>query len=68
MVLLSILRPREEIGRALSQAPDSLAEAAKRRALAVASGALSNKASADADTLGVSQDFWRWAAVPTGGS
>ena len=41
MVLLSILRPREEIGRAFSQAPDSLVEAAKRRAIEVALEALS---------------------------
>ena len=47
----SMLRPRKEVGRALSQASDSLAEAAKRRALAVASGAPSNRASAVADTL-----------------
>ena len=43
MVLLSILRPREEIGRAFSQAPDSLVEAAKTRAIEVSLEALSNR-------------------------
>ena len=66
MVLLSILRPREEIGRAFSQAPDSLVEAGKRRAIEVALEALSNRESAVADTLWASHVFWQWEAVPTG--
>ena len=49
MVLLSILRSRDEIGRAFSQAPDSLVEAAKRQAIEVALEALSNRESAVAD-------------------
>ena len=67
MVLLSILRPSEEIGRALSQAPDSLVEAGKRRAIEVALEALSNRESAVADTLWASHVFWQWETVPTGG-
>ena len=67
MVLLSSLRPREEIGRAFSQAPDSLVEAAKRRAIDVALEALSNRESAVVNTLWASQVFWQWEAVPTGG-
>ena len=40
IVLSSILKPREEMGRAFNQAPDSLVEAAMRRARDCASGAL----------------------------
>ena len=46
IVLSSILRPREVMGKAFTQAPDSLIEAAKRRALDVASRAFSSRVSA----------------------
>ena len=44
--------------RAFSQAPDSVVEAARRRAVDAAFGAESNKAKAEADTLEASQVFW----------
>ena len=66
IVLSSILRLREEMGRAFSQTPDSVVEAARRRAVDSAFRAESNKAKAEADTLGASQVFWRYEAVPTG--
>ena len=40
IMLSSILKPREEMGRAFNHAPDSLVEAAMRRARDCASGAL----------------------------
>ena len=49
-VLSSILSPKLEMGRACSQAPDSLVETAKRRALVMSSGALSKRDSAVVDT------------------
>ena len=58
-VLSSILRPREVIGRAFNQAPDSLDEAAKRWALDCASSALSSRVSTAANTLLASPTFWR---------
>ena len=54
IVLSSILKPREEMGRAFNQAPDSLVEAAMRRARDCATGAFSNKELAIADTLAAS--------------
>ena len=57
MVLLSILRPREEIGKAFSQAPDSLVDAANKRAVVMASGASSKRVSKVAITTGVFQLF-----------
>ena len=68
MVLSSIRRPSAETGRTFSQAPDSLAAAASRRARDLGSVALSNRDSAKADTFRVSQLFcWCWAS-PSGGT
>ena len=57
MVLLSILRPREEIGKAFSQARDSLVDAANKRAVVVASGASSKRVSKMAITTGCPSSF-----------
>ena len=60
-------RPKEEIGRACSQAPDSFVEVASSLVLEMASGALSKRLSATADTLGASQACWRKESFPVGG-
>ena len=57
IVSSSILRPKDETGRALNQAPDSLEVAAKGRALDLVLEALSNKASDVAITQQRFQDF-----------
>ena len=57
MVPSSMRRPRDVIGSACSQAPDSLVVDASRRARALESGALSRRDPAKADALGKSQAF-----------
>ena len=47
------------MGMAFKQAPDSVVEATRRRAVDAAFGAESNRAKTVADTLGASQVFWR---------
>ena len=62
-------RPSDEIGRAFSHAPDSFAEAAKRRERVTASGSCFSRVSAVAylEPLWASQAFWQWEAGLDGG-
>ena len=57
IMLLSILRLREVIGRAFNQGPNSSVKAAKRRALDGVSWPFSSRAFAVASTLQESQAF-----------
>ena len=57
MVSLSNFWPKEEIGRAFNQAPDSLAEVASKQTRDDASGSPTSRASAEIDTLTESHDF-----------
>ena len=65
MVSLSVHRPRDVMGKAFSQALDSLAVEASRRAHDLGSGAFCSRESARADALRVSQAFCRCWSMPS---
>ena len=60
IVLSSMRRPREVIGRVCNQEPDSLLEADKSLALDKGSGAVAKSSAAMEETLSRSNDFCRY--------
>ena len=60
IVLSSMRRPREVIGRVCKQEPDSFLEADKSLALDKGSGAVAKSSAAMEETLGRSHDFCRY--------
>ena len=66
IVLLDMRNPREEMGGALSQAPDSLEPAASKWALETGSSQWDRRESNRWSTLSLSHDLWRLGEVGRG--
>ena len=65
-VSLVMCKPREETGGALTQAPEPLDLAAKRRDLDTGSSQLDKRVSNKWSNLGLSHDFWWLGEVGRG--